>query len=111
MPKNSNSQTARQALVDELDQLVHMLGNGPEFQHEIPLPHDEHNQRSFDGLERDSAANKPVPMLTSIFDTDPATGQSVQIDALIEELIEELMPRFETLLRARLKTRLKTSRK
>ena len=109
MPKNTKSQSS-QALVDELDQLVDMLGDGPEFQHEIPLPYERKGQQTFDGLE-ETDAKSPPPMLTSIYDTDPVTGEMAQIDALIEELIEELMPRFETILRARLKTRLKTQKK
>lgn len=109
MPKKSDNQSS-QALVDELDQLVDMLGDGPEYQHEIPLPYERKGQQSFDGLEKADSDSKP-PMLTSIYDTDPVTGEMAQIDALIEELIEELMPRFETILRARLKTRLKSPKK
>lgn len=109
MSKKSDNHSS-QALVDELDQLVDMLGDGPEFQHEIPLPYERKGQQTFDGLE-ETDADKTPPMLTSIYDTDPVTGEMAQIDALIEELIEELMPRFETILRARLRTRLKTPKK
>jgi hypothetical protein len=92
-------------LVEELDQLVHLLGDGPEYQHEIPMP-----QAEFDGMGKPRCDSGAVPVLTSIYDTDPVTGETAQLDALIEELIEELMPRFETLLRARLKARLKAQR-
>lgn len=109
MPENPDNHSS-QALVDELDQLVDMLGDGPEFQHEIPLPYERKGQQTFDGLE-ETDEDKPPPMLTSIYDTDPVTGEMAQIDALIEELIEELMPRFETILRARLRTRLKSPKK
>lgn len=109
MSKKADSHSS-QALVDELDQLVDMLGDGPEFQHEIPLPYERKGQQTFDGLE-ETDTDKTPPMLTSIYDTDPVTGEMAQIDALIEELIEELMPRFETILRARLRTRLKTPKK
>lgn len=109
MAKNPDNHSS-QALVDELDQLVDMLGDGPEYQHEIPLPYERKGQQSFAGLEK-SGSDGPPPMLTSIYDTDPVTGEMAQIDVLIEELIEELMPRFETILRARLRTRLKSPKK
>lgn len=93
-----------QVLVEELDQLMHLLGEESEFRHEIPMSHPE-----LEGIEPAAALDR-VPVLTSIYDSE-TSAESVQLDALIEELIEALMPRFETLLRARLKARLKTQRK
>ncbi len=110
MSKKPNPQTSA-ALVAELDQLVHMLNGGPELQQELPLPQEQEDQRGLFESDNKPAKSAFVPVLTSIYDTDPATAEAAQLDALIEELIEELMPRFETLLRARLKTRLKSPKK
>lgn len=75
--------------MNELDELMDVLSDGPEFQGELKLP---------EGIE--------VPVLTVKVGEDIEDEADADLDGLVDELVNMVLPRLETELRRRLKKKL-----
>jgi hypothetical protein len=86
---NSSSSDNPKKLMNELDELMDVLSDGPEFQGELKLP---------EGIE--------VPVLTVKVGEDTEDEADADLDGLVDELVNMVLPRLETELRRRLKKKL-----
>ena len=75
--------------MNELDELMEVFSDGPEFQGELKLP---------EGIE--------VPVLTVKVGEDTEDEADADLDGLVDELVNMVLPRLETELRRRLKKKL-----
>lgn len=101
--------------MNELDDLVHFLADGPEAQQEMRLPQDQ-----LASGENASDLDK-VPVLTAPVDQKEAVEAGLNIspefraelgadmDQLIDDLVDHILPKLETELRRRLKTKISES--
>ena len=86
---NSSSSDNPKKLMNELDELMDVLSDGPELQGELKLP---------EGIE--------VPVLTVKVGEDAEEESDKDLDTLVDDLVGMVMPRLETELRRRLKKKI-----
>ena len=96
----ANQSEKRNRLMQDLDELVNFLNDGPEHQRQIPLPQA--------GLfnENASADSSDPPVLTAFIGEPPPGSAEAAAAVLVDEMVEELMPILERELKRRLKARI-----
>jgi|MEHZ01.5.fsa_nt_MEHZ011392157.1_5 hypothetical protein len=102
-------------LVNELDELVDFLADGPEAQQEMRLPQDQI------ATGANTSDLDKVPVLTTPVNLEQAVEASLKfrseygpelnsdLDQLVDELVDQILPKIESELRRRLKTKISES--